>query len=256
MHDGVAKSGKAILCKRINSWVQIPPPSQNMRLSRHNDVMNNDFTYQRPQEKQPLTTVEVVETMRQFKELYNAIKLKETDRALQIYQEISPEVVEVLESLLEGPHSIVPEEEKSEIEQQFKQIKGTKVDLISRVKLALEGINNPKEFVKTHLEKFLYTFEQEEKEEALKHLGHVREFMFPSSGETPFDPEHLSPEFIEFLDDDGMWEWIAEKKSGVNELDEEALKIIYNSVKDLLDRDALFSDIIVEEEEPLNIEAV
>lgn len=218
--------------------------------------MTEPIDVPRPKERTPLTTVEVVETMRQFKELYNAIRSGETDRAMQLYQEISPEITEVLEGLFEGPNSIVPEEERTNIEQGFQQIKGTKVDLVSRVKLALEGADGPKELVRSHLENFLKTFTLDPAE-ALRHLGHVRKFMFPPNGSAPFEPEALSPEFVEFLDDDGMWEWIAQKEqTGLDASDDEAAEMVHNSVKDLVDRNVLFSDITVEEEDGPILEQV
>jgi len=218
--------------------------------------MTEPIDVPRPKERRPLSTVEVVETMRQFKELYAAISAGDTDRALQLYQEISPEITEVLEGLFEGPNSIVPEEERNQIEQGFQQIKGTKVDLISRVKLALEGTDSPKEHIKSRLKNFLKVFELDPTE-ALRHLSHVHGFMFPSNGDAPFEPEALSPEFVDFLDDAGMWEWIAKKEqNGLTEADQEALHMVYDSVKDLVERDALFSDIAVEEESESLLEQV
>jgi len=203
--------------------------------------MTEPIDVPRPKERRPLSTVEVVETMRQFKELYAAISAGDTDRALQLYQEISPEITEVLED---------------QIEQGFQQIKGTKVDLISRVKLALEGTDSPKEHIKSRLKNFLKVFELDPTE-ALRHLSHVHGFMFPSNGDAPFEPEALSPEFVDFLDDAGMWEWIAKKEqNGLTEADQEALHMVYDSVKDLVERDALFSDIAVEEESESLLEQV
>src|SRR5271157_2972685 len=78
----------------------------------------------------------------------------------------------------------------------------------------------------------------------------VRDNIFPPNQEPIVQPEELNPEFIDFLSDNGMWDWInkhAGKKLSTN--DQEAVDIIHAAVKDLVDNNKIFTDITYTEKD-------
>jgi len=72
---------------------------------------------------------------------------------------------------------------------------------------------------------------------------------FFNEGKALLEPEELELDFMDFLTDDGMWETVEDiAKNGIGSGDSFVVNIIRDSVKDLVDRDVIFSNDIKYEE--------
>lgn len=115
-------------------------------------------------------------------------------------------------------------------------------DIVNFVKHALE--NQP---VRDQVRDLLQKAVAAPIEELFGLLVKMRETIFPLDLDPTISPEEINPEFIDFLGDDGMWDYIYFSVENNKYDDLEAIQMLRNSVKDLLDRNVIFSDLSVEE---------
>ena len=122
------------------------------------------------------------------------------------------------------------------------------MNIILLVKLALNKVDDVKALIKKHLLDAFSHFENDESNLGLKKLIEMKNDIFPESGQASLDPEDLNPEFADFLGDNGMWSWISSAENRkLSYEDKLSVDMIKDSIKDLVDRNVLFSDVNVEE---------
>lgn len=122
------------------------------------------------------------------------------------------------------------------------------MNVILLVKLALNKVDDVKSLVKKHLLDAFSHFENDESTLGLKKLVEMKSDIFPESGNANLNPEDLNPEFADFLGDAGMWNWISDAENRkLSYEDKLSTEMIRESIKDLIDRNALFSDVSVDE---------
>jgi len=110
-------------------------------------------------------------------------------------------------------------------------------DIVEFVKRAL--VNEPnRDLVKS----LLSQASQSEPKEMIDLLVRMHKILFPEgAGKMALiDPEEMDTEFMDFILDDGMWDYIFDiSKNGIGTGDEQALSLIKDSIEDLVSRDVI-----------------
>lgn len=210
-----------------------------------------------------VSPVDAFDIIRNFKELYENLRLGDTEKSLEIMKELKesnnldnfPEYAEAKSGQLLEADKIEEDEiqeDLDDIQQRFEEIKDQitiKNKKPSFKALASLGLSNP---VENKLQSSLNNFEEGNNKEGIMELIRAREIMFPEVGEAAINPENMTFDAIDFFSDEGMWRWIAESKDK-EILEEDAVNVLKESLEDLLSR-SIFGEDSLEDLEDLENE--